>query len=850
LRNIGKHGPGVQAFKQGMAVITPMMVGCRVEAVDNVDIHSGGEFWQRIAMKTQFDLKIHYDEKTSKFLDIIKRTLKITKSQLRNSESRKKMICDMHNPEDPLRETFFHLLKESASIFTDLRTQIHDIFNTICARYKIETISIAKIMLSNDYDTYLDGFMQNAPDLELKPSEQTDFLKGVLRLIDTVNKGKEELPDDFLKRAHKEYQIGNITHMQATEILKAASYHFEEACKVPWLMKEGGVDAAWALKTLVEFKWDKEKSLEVFNEKRRESRDHRFMGRSPTSPLPQLPFLERGYSTHNRSSSGLACLRFDCFQSDPLILNKEHFDVVQDDAIVPAALDFSKENSIIETCLVTCNFNIEYDISVLTRKNLFSMKCHILHLSGHGDPGTLILEDGRGGVQFCDEEAMDRMNLCEANPNLKLVFVSMCHSEAVAQKFVKMGIPHVIAVANAEKVKDQTAISFTEIFYNSFLSNGLTVQAAFNCAVEYIDIQDKECPMKLLPEDGNHNLVFAEIYPELQDVYNPDADRYFKRQRIKRLVPQSAIPNLDFQKSIDHFTIYHALNVLKSSRLVAIYSPPYVGREEVTAFTAYYTHRLSHFPNGVFYVSFNNPISSKEEFYDRMATTINNLCEDCSIKPNFDSITTFIMNKHMAFFFSTNNVEVDDFLPEDEGLRTEIVDIIAQFHNSTKAASFCICISMENYSFCRKQPRFFDRHKPIRVKFMERDIARQYLLRGTFGKEKKQLYNASFFEKKCRLPLTPVIIDNLRNFFLREKVKKVLLEHVLKNPRAKWEAKIAKKLANPELKDVIVGWYERIEMLRPYFEDHLKGKEKLKASTPGLPSATRKKESTKPFTME
>ena len=90
---------------------------------------------------------------------------------------------------------------------------------------------------------------------------------------------------------------------------------------------------------------------------------------------------------------------------------------------------------------------------------------------------------------WLSEEAMDRMNLCEANPNLKLVFVSMCHSEAVAQKFVNMGIPHVIAVANAEKVKDRTAISFTEIFYNSFLSNGLTVQAAFKTAVEYIDIQ-------------------------------------------------------------------------------------------------------------------------------------------------------------------------------------------------------------------------------------------------------------------------------------------------------------------------------------------------------------------------
>ena len=71
---------------------------------------------------------------------------------------------------------------------------------------------------------------------------------------------------------------------------------------------------------------------------------------------------------------------------------------------------------------------------------------------------------------WLSEEAMDRMNLCKANPNLKLVFVSMCHSEAVAQKFVNMGIPHVIAVANAEKVKDRTAISFTEIFYNTFFT--------------------------------------------------------------------------------------------------------------------------------------------------------------------------------------------------------------------------------------------------------------------------------------------------------------------------------------------------------------------------------------------
>ena len=84
---------------------------------------------------------------------------------------------------------------------------------------------------------------------------------------------------------------------------------------------------------------------------------------------------------------------------------------------------------------------------------------------------------------------MDRMNLCEANPNLKLVFVSMSHGEAVAQKFVKMGIPHVIAIANAEKVKNQNAISFTAIFYESFLSNMLTLQAAFNGAVEYIDVQ-------------------------------------------------------------------------------------------------------------------------------------------------------------------------------------------------------------------------------------------------------------------------------------------------------------------------------------------------------------------------
>ena len=84
---------------------------------------------------------------------------------------------------------------------------------------------------------------------------------------------------------------------------------------------------------------------------------------------------------------------------------------------------------------------------------------------------------------------LEKMNLTDSNPNLRIVFVSMCHSESVAQQIADMGVPHVIAVKNAEKVKDKTAIEFTDMFYTYLFKNGLTLGAAFKSAVSYIEEQ-------------------------------------------------------------------------------------------------------------------------------------------------------------------------------------------------------------------------------------------------------------------------------------------------------------------------------------------------------------------------
>jgi hypothetical protein len=329
--------------------------------------------------------------------------------------------------------------------------------------------------------------------------------------------------------------------------------------------------------------------------------------------------------------------------------------------------------------------------------------------------------------------------------------------------------------------------------------------------------------MKLLPTDGDHDLTLVQIFSDLiENVYSEP--RHVKRSRNNPQVLISAIPNRDFTKYIHHFTIWRALDSLARSRLLAIYGPPYVGREEVAAFTAHYTHRLMHYPEAILVVSFTQQIQTRQELFDRMATTINVVCE-VEVKTNFDSILNFILEKRMAFFFTMDTIGKSDFLPDDMELKNAIINIIARLQNSTKAAAFCICIATENYEIAKEQSLFFRNHAAVKCEFMNADSAMQCLLRQLNKEAQAELINSKLFSKSSRLPLSSVIIEGLRNLFQRDRVSKYTLEYILKCDRNEWESTLKSSTCDTDVLRRISDWYDVVEMLRPTWDLHIIQKE-------------------------
>ena len=100
-----------------------------------------------------------------------------------------------------------------------------------------------------------------------------------------------------------------------------------------------------------------------------------------------------------------------------------------------------------------------------------------LHISGHGDPNALVLEDGKGDLATLPVDKLQKI-LNVGGTQLKFVFVSACFSSRAAFAFAVAGVPHVIAVQEDTQVTDTSARAFAHHVYLA-LCQGLTVREAF-----------------------------------------------------------------------------------------------------------------------------------------------------------------------------------------------------------------------------------------------------------------------------------------------------------------------------------------------------------------------------------
>lgn len=107
------------------------------------------------------------------------------------------------------------------------------------------------------------------------------------------------------------------------------------------------------------------------------------------------------------------------------------------------------------------------------QKELLNNRPKILHFSGHGDEGVLVLENDDGTTATINGEVL--AEILEVYGDLECLFLHACYTESVAQACAK----HVgVVIGSTDAIDDETAPKFTYAFYQA-LANGRPYENAF-----------------------------------------------------------------------------------------------------------------------------------------------------------------------------------------------------------------------------------------------------------------------------------------------------------------------------------------------------------------------------------
>lgn len=155
------------------------------------------------------------------------------------------------------------------------------------------------------------------------------------------------------------------------------------------------------------------------------------------------------------------------------------------------ALDIDTELGVLGRGLRATSRKLSLRVMCATTTNLSMavvLGCTVLHFSGHGeDVDGLAFEDGHGAAHMLNAATLSKLLRPHhaASTPIKLVVVSSCHSQRVAQAFIDAGVEHVVAVGTDSLLNDVAAQYFARQFYMS-LAASKTVRAAFDSALAMV----------------------------------------------------------------------------------------------------------------------------------------------------------------------------------------------------------------------------------------------------------------------------------------------------------------------------------------------------------------------------
>ncbi|MEH1880194.1 MULTISPECIES: SUMF1/EgtB/PvdO family nonheme iron enzyme [unclassified Nostoc] len=260
---------------------------------------------------------------------------------------------------------------------------------------------------------------------------------------------------------------------------------------------------------------------------------------------------------------------------------------------------------------------VEIVVKVATSQTLQDVLSHrvkplIIHFIGHGmrdrDSTALVLEDEVGITRSFSEEELAIALSNQKQPPCQLALFNACHSEKLAQAFIKAGVSHIIAVNAEDKILDVAARCFSRRLYqalfnqdsvgNSFLLSRNAVKLddklikLFNSQTFQQGVNfDEAFKFRLLPQtDHNQSLIIEPadshqvIYPQWSNTNIPRKDPNFvgRRQEIHQVVKEL---------------------VESDKRCIALHGMGGIGKTALAYAIAQWLHERDRYKDGVWFIS-------------------------------------------------------------------------------------------------------------------------------------------------------------------------------------------------------------------------------------------------------
>ncbi|HLP88466.1 MAG TPA: SUMF1/EgtB/PvdO family nonheme iron enzyme [Nostocaceae cyanobacterium] len=293
--------------------------------------------------------------------------------------------------------------------------------------------------------------------------------------------------------------------------------------------------------------------------------------------------------------------------------------LLNEDLLPIEDLSIQKEVEAIASALEDISHPISVQIVVKvatsqTLQDVFSsrVKPLIIHFIGHGmiegDNTALVLEDEVGITRYFSEEELKIALSNQQNAPCQLALLNACHSEKLAQAFIKAGVPHVIAVNAEDKILDIAARCFSRRLYQA-LFNQDSITDAFLVSRNAVKLDDKlkkefnsltwqqgvnfdeAFKFLLLPQTAHNQSLIIEpanshqiIYPQWLNTNIPREDNNFVGRRRE---------------------IHQIIKILVESeqRCIALHGMGGIGKTSLAYAVGRWLHERKYYKDGVWFIS-------------------------------------------------------------------------------------------------------------------------------------------------------------------------------------------------------------------------------------------------------